>query len=53
LHINGVYVFIISGEIELNYEKYEARDGIGISEVDSIKIKSQDAEILFIEVPMK
>jgi len=50
---NGVYVFIISGEIELNYEKYEARDGIGISEVDSIKIKSQDAEILFIEVPMK
>lgn len=50
---NGVYVFIISGSIELEGETLNDRDGIGISETDKIEIKSKDAEILFIEVPMK
>lgn len=50
---NGVYVFVISGSIVLEGETLNERDGIGISETDKIEIKSKNAELLFIEVPMK
>ena len=50
---NGVYIFVISGSIEIEGENLNSRDGIGISEADKINIYSKDAEILFIEVPMK
>lgn len=50
---NGIYIFLISGEVEIEGERLEARDGIGISEIDSFILKSENAEILLIEVPMK
>ena len=50
---NGVYIFVISGDIEVANENLSSRDGIGISEIDSVNIQAKEAEILFIEVPLK
>lgn len=50
---NGVYAFVIDGELELAGEHLSKRDGLGVSEVDEIDIAiHEDSEILFIEVPM-
>jgi redox-sensitive bicupin YhaK (pirin superfamily) len=50
---NGVYAFILNGNITINEQPLDARDGYGISETGSINIKADtDAEILLIEVPM-
>ncbi len=49
---NGVYLFVISGEVNIENENLQARDGIGISEADSINLSATEAEVLFIEVPM-
>lgn len=50
---NGVYGFIIDGDATINEEKLNRRDGIGITETDSITVKADtDAEILLMEVPM-
>jgi quercetin 2,3-dioxygenase len=50
---NGVYVFLIDGEIEISGQKLEKRDAIGISAMDNFTIKAnQDSKILAIEVPM-
>lgn len=50
---NGVYIFVISGSVQVEGESLNARDGIGISDTDKIELKSNDVEILFMEVPMK
>ena len=52
---NGVYAFVLSGELEVNCTKLDTRDGFGMWDLDkfSVKALSQDAEILLIEVPMK
>jgi len=50
---NGVYIFVISGSVQVEGESLNARDGIWISDTDKIELKSNDAEILFMEVPMK
>ncbi|MBC8045254.1 MAG: pirin family protein [Fimbriimonadaceae bacterium] len=51
---NGVYVFIINGDVIINDEPLNKRDGFGVWDVDSLKIISQsdDTEILVMEVPM-
>ena len=50
---HGVYVMTILGAIDIEETTLEARDAIGISEVNSFKIESKtDSELLFIEVPM-
>ncbi len=50
---NGVYVFLIDGEIEISGQKLGKRDAIGISGTDNFTIKAdQDSKILAIEVPM-
>lgn len=50
---NGVFVFVIGGEISLNENSLSARDAIGISETASVPIKATDnSRVLFIEVPM-
>ncbi len=50
---NGIYVFLIDGEIEISGEKLGKRDAIGISGADNFTIKAnQDSKILAIEVPM-
>ena len=50
---NGVYVFVLEGEVEINNENLSKRDGMGIWDTDSIKVKaSQNARVLLMEVPM-
>ena len=51
---NGVYAFIIRGEVTLNDIKLNSRDGLGIWDVEKINIRADaDAEILLMEVPMQ
>lgn len=51
---NGVYVFLIEGEIEINNQILTARDAIGITATTAIDIKiNSTAKILLIEVPMQ
>lgn len=51
---NGVYVFVLSGEVEINGQILETRDGFGIWETDSFEVKAiADAEFLMMEVPME
>jgi quercetin 2,3-dioxygenase len=50
---NGVYAFIIKGDVTINGHAMNERDGIGIWEVTGLEIKANsDAEILLMEVPM-
>jgi hypothetical protein len=51
---NGVYAFILSGNITINGQELETRDGFGISDFDSLDIKAtSDAEFLLMEIPMQ
>jgi len=50
---NGVYIFVIDGDVTVNDQKLGRRDAIGISETDKLEIKANsEIEILLIEVPM-
>jgi quercetin 2,3-dioxygenase len=50
---NGVYAFVLEGEVEIDGEKLNKRDGMGISDTQTITIKaSSDAELLLMEIPM-
>ena len=52
-HENGVYLFVISGNIEVNGEKLATRDAIGIWNEGSLDIKATSkAQFLLMEVPM-
>lgn len=51
---NGVYVHCATGSTEINNNKLDAGDAIGIYETDQFSITSlEDAELVFVEVPMK
>lgn len=51
---NGIYAFVLKGDITINGITLNERDGLGIWDTDSINLTadSQDAEILLMEVPM-
>ena len=50
---NGVYVFVLEGEVEINGEQLSLRDGMGIWDTDSIDLTAVgDARVLLMEVPM-
>lgn len=50
---NGFYIMNIEGEIEVNGEKLEKRDAIGIWSTNELKIKAnQDSKFLIMEIPM-
>jgi redox-sensitive bicupin YhaK (pirin superfamily) len=50
---NGIYVFLLEGQVEINDIKMNRRDGLGITEVDSFDISSiTDSKVLVMEVPM-
>lgn len=51
---NGLYVFVLKGDIMLNDTTLNTRDGMGIWNVSTCTLKalSQDAEVLLMEVPM-
>ncbi len=52
---DGIYLFVINGSFLLDGAKLQTRDGLGITDTDTIKLKAADEEsrILVIEVPMK
>jgi len=50
---NGVYVFILEGEVEIESKKLAKRDGMGIWNTDSFQVKAtENARVLLMEVPM-
>lgn len=51
--VNGLYVFVLKGDITVNGQELNTRDGFGIWDIDSVNIKATtDAEFLLMEVPM-
>lgn len=51
---NGVYLFVIEGSVSAADENLGRRDGMGVEDIDELKIKSdENSEILLIEVPMR
>jgi len=50
---NGVYAFILEGDVEIEGVKLSRRDGMGIWNTNSIKISAEkNSRILLMEVPM-
>ncbi|MCE3225969.1 MAG: pirin family protein [Bacteroidetes bacterium] len=50
---NGVYVFVLSGDVTVEGQKLNARDGFGIWDIDKIKLSADsNTEVLLMEVPM-
>ncbi len=50
---NGVYVFVLEGEIKINGEQLSQRDGMGIWDTDLITVKAtENARVLLMDVPM-
>lgn len=56
LHLkgNGIYVFMISGELKINNQTLSARDGLGITNIHQLEMTAlQESEILVMEIPMQ
>jgi len=50
---DGVYIFVLQGDVEVNDQKLKTRDGYRIWEVEQFNITAlSDCEILLMEVPM-
>lgn len=50
---NGLYVFVLRGNITVDGQELETRDGFGIWDFNELEIKAtSDAEFLLMEVPM-
>ncbi len=50
---NGVYAFVLNGEITVNGQKLNTRDGLGSWDIDALEITADtEAEFLLMEVPM-
>jgi redox-sensitive bicupin YhaK (pirin superfamily) len=50
---NGLYVFVLRGNITIDGQELETRDGFGIWDFNELEIKAtSDAEFLLMEVPM-
>jgi redox-sensitive bicupin YhaK (pirin superfamily) len=50
---NGLYAFVLEGNVTIGGQKLERRDGLGITETDAVDIQADgDARLLLIEVPM-
>ena len=51
---NGMYVFVVDGDIQIGDHYLSKRDAIGISETDHVTITAKNkAELVLIEVPMQ
>ena len=51
---NGVFVFVIDGNISVHENELTSRDAIAISDTESIQIQSvNNSRLLFIEIPMR
>jgi quercetin 2,3-dioxygenase len=51
---NGVYAFVIEGDVTINGEKLNRRDGLAISDSDTLDIIADSStQLLLMEVPLK
>lgn len=51
---NGIYIFVLSGSIEIDGETLNSRDAIGVWETNEANVQiKENSEFLVIEVPMK
>ena len=51
---NGLFLFLLDGEIEIDGEILEKRDGISLLNLEEVNIKAnKDSEMLLMEVPME
>jgi redox-sensitive bicupin YhaK (pirin superfamily) len=51
---NGVYAFVIEGDVTINGQTLNRRDGFGIWNVDQLNIQSHsESRLLLMEVPME
>lgn len=56
LHLpgNGLYVFVLKGEVMIGDQQLNERDGYGIWDTESVRIKAgAGADLLLMEVPMQ
>ena len=50
---NGVYAFVLQGDVEINGQVLSKRDGYGLWGLDQLELKATtDAKVLLMEVPM-
>ncbi len=50
---NGVYAFVIEGDVNISGQKLNKRDGLGIWEIEKLSITADsDSELLLMDVPM-
>lgn len=50
---NGVYVFVLKGDVTVNKQSLNKRDGLGMWNIDHISIEANsDTRLLLMEVPM-
>lgn len=50
---HGVYAFVIEGDVTINGQALNRRDGLGITETDTLELQADsEAEILLMEVPV-
>lgn len=50
---NGLYVFVLKGDMKVNGEQLNVRDGFGIWDTSEVKLEAAtDTEFLLMEVPM-
>ena len=50
---NGIYAFVLEGEVNIEGQDLSKRDGFGIWDINSITIKAtNDAKVLLMDVPM-
>jgi redox-sensitive bicupin YhaK (pirin superfamily) len=54
LETNGIFLFLISGEIMAEGQRLQKRDGIGITGTSEIVVQAgADADLLILDVPME
>jgi len=50
---NGVYAFVVEGDVSINGQKLNKRDGFGIWDIDKFSVTADsDSELLLMDVPM-
>jgi redox-sensitive bicupin YhaK (pirin superfamily) len=50
---NGLYIFVIKGDVKVNDQELSTRDGYGVWDTDTVTITTlSDCEFLLMEVPM-
>jgi quercetin 2,3-dioxygenase len=51
---NGLYLFVIDGELDTAGEKLAARDAVGLTDIDRLAVTAKrESKLLLIEVPMR